>query len=185
MKLFEPFFHRLHKFLEKHTERLIDKDRGKLRYVPNVVIDLVFFLCFSVLLQFFADILLKILGYTGLILQMPWRTDFLFLTAISALMGYQTLVGMQRRELDVTRNSVQLGLLVETALVVGDIYFVVAYPELFPGLLYIRLPFLILTVLNFFILVFVAYRLKLFQYSSKKFSKSLSRKRRLERMMED
>ncbi len=176
MKSIEPIFYRLHRILDKCTKRLIQKDEGKLKHVPDVVIDLVFFLCFSVLFQFFADFLLKFLGYADLILRMPWRTDFLFLTAISALMGYQTLIGMQRRELDVTRNSIQLGILVELALIVGDVYFVFTNPELQPHLLYWRLPFVVLTAFNFFILIFVAYKLKLFNHSNKKTKKNITQK---------
>jgi hypothetical protein len=119
----------------------------------------------SVLLQGIFDIVIKLAGYTPWIVRFPWRVDFLFLTAISVLMGYQTLIGMRRRELDVTRNSVQIGILVETALVVGDIYFIIKNYQEIPEALPIRLPFIILTAINIGILVLISHKLKLFKKS--------------------
>ena len=113
----------------------------------------------NVLWQGIADIALKLGGYTPWIVQFPWRVDFLFLTAISVLMGYQTLIGIRRRELDVTRNSVQIGILVELGLLVGDIYFVIQNFDTLDHVLAIRMPFMILTFLNILILAYLVKKL--------------------------
>lgn len=150
-------------FLDRHTRQIVDETEGKLKSFPKIVIWLVYLMSLSVLLQGIFDILIKVFGYTPWFVEFPWRMDFLFLTAISVLMGYQTLIGMRRRELDVTRNSVQIGLLVEIALFVGDIYFVLENKITLPEALPVRLPFIILTFINIIILGYLVYRLNLFK----------------------
>ncbi len=135
--------------------RCIETNQGQLRRVPNHVLALTVFICASVLLQGIGDLVLKGLGYTALFPAIPWRIDFLFLTAVSVLMGYRTLTGMRQRKFDVTRNSIELGLLVEVGLIVGDITFIRAYGESIPSVFITRLPFIILTTLNVFILLYM------------------------------
>lgn len=149
--------------LDYQAKSKFEVNKGKLRHVPNTVICLVYVMCLSVLMQGIADVVIKFGGYTPLVTKFPWRVDFLFLTAISVLMGYQVLIGMRRRELDVTRNSVQTGLLVETALVVGDIYFVAKYNAMYPAAFAIRAPFIVLTALNICIFLYIIKRLELFK----------------------
>ena len=121
----------------------------------------VYFMTLSVLVQGLLDVWIKMLSFTPLVPSMPWRINFLFLTAISVLMGYQTLVGIKRRELDVTRNSVQIGILVEIALVIGDILFISEYGDIIPEVLSIRAPFVLFTSINILILIYVALKLDL------------------------
>jgi len=156
---------RIIRFLDSHTRQMFDVDNGKLKDFPNPVIWLVYIMSLSVLLQGVFDVIIKLGGYTPWLVKFPWRMDFLFLTAISVLMGYQTLIGMRRRELDVTRNSVQMGLLVEIALFVGDIYFIIQNRITLPEALPIRLPFIVLTFINILILGYLVYRLSLFKDS--------------------
>lgn len=141
--------------------RIVEPDAGQLKPVPNIVLSLTVFLSVNVLLQGIADVLLKFLSYTPILPSLPWRTDFLFLTAISVLMGYRTLTGMRQRKFDVTRNSIELGFLVETALVVGDTEFVLANLDHIPSVLVMRLPFIVLTIVNIGILAYSYHVLKL------------------------
>ena len=161
--MFEKTKNWLVSYLDAHTRRLFDVDDGKLKDVPNVVIWLVYIMCMSVLIQGIADVVLKVGGFTPLLVKLPWRMDFLFLTLISVVMGYQALKGMRRRELDVTRNSVQIGVLVEIGLVVGDIYFIAQNIADYPGVLWIRMPFMVLTTFNVFIFIYIIQRLDLFK----------------------
>lgn len=162
MKTFDWIFLKLHQILDRYTSRIFEKNKGKLRITPNWIINLVFFLCASVLVQAVFDVLLKLMGYAGMLAILPWRVDFLFLTAISALIGYQTLIGMRKRKIDVTRNSVELGFIVETALIIGDLHFLYLYANAYPGITWVRLPFLILTAFNLLILVYISKKTKLF-----------------------
>lgn len=132
----------------------LETNEGQLRRVPNHILGLTLFVCVSVLAQGFADVALKLVSYGGLLPEMPWRTDFLFLTAISVLMGYRTYAGMHHRKFDVTRNSIELGVLVEVALVVGDTQFIYMQMADVPHVLFIRLPFIVLTGLNIIILLY-------------------------------
>jgi hypothetical protein len=140
---------------------VIEPDEGTLRDVPDHILSLTVFLCLSVLLQGVADVVLKVISYTPVLTALPWRTDFLFLTAISVLMGYRTLQGMRMREFDVTRNSIELGVLVEISLVVGDTQFILQHLKDIPEVIPMRLPFIILTIINIFILLYSYRTLKL------------------------
>jgi hypothetical protein len=152
------FFHNL----KHHAQEMFDTRHGQLKKIPRSVITLTYVMCLNILLQGFMDIVIKFGGYTPWIIAMPWRIDFLFLTAISVLMGFQTLIGMRRRELDVTRNSIQVGLLVETALIIGDLHFISVYGTYIPEIMWFRMPFVVLTMFNVWILIYVTRRMHIF-----------------------
>lgn len=146
---------------------IIHTNAGELKPVPNHILWLTVFLCFSVLMQGVVDIALKLLGYTALLPTVPWRTDFLFLTAVSVLMGYRTLTGLHRRKFDVTRNSIELGLLTEVGLVVGDSEFILAHLANIPHVFAMRFPFIVLTTINIIILLYTYHCLELHRWRYK------------------
>lgn len=156
-------------FLHRHTTRIVDENNQKFRLYPKWLIWFILFLSYNVLLQGIADVVIKAAGYTPWFQAFPSRWAFLFLTAVSVLMGYQVLIGMRRRELDVTRNSFALGILVEAGLVICDIVYLVKYISAYDYLLTFRMPFIVFTVINFFILVIIARHLKLFTNKKGKF----------------
>lgn len=153
--------------IKNHVESCFDTHHGQLRRFPNSVIIIVYVMCLNILFQGFLDLILKFGGYTPFVTSMPWRIDFLFLTAISVLMGFQTLNGMKQMKLDVTRNSVQVGLLVEMALIVGDLHFISIYEDLIPDVTLFRAPFIVLTFVNVFILLYVSKKMNLFWENGK------------------
>ncbi len=156
-------------FINRHTSVLVDSTAQKFRLYPRWSIWLILFLSYNVLAQGIFDVIIKVGGYTPWFEPLPMRIDFLFLTAVSVLMGYQALMGMRRRELDVTRNSVSLGIIVELGLVASDVLHVVEYGHMYPWLYSIRLPFIIFTSINFFILIYIARHLQLFKNEEGKF----------------
>lgn len=160
---------KIFKFLQRHTTRIVDGNNRKFKLYPKWLIWLILFLSYNVLLQGVADLLIKFSGYTPWFEGFPARWDFLFLTGVSVLMGYQVLIGMRRRELDVTRNSFALGILVESGLVISDVVHVLQYHASYEHLLAVRLPFIVLTLVNFFILVKIEHHLKLFRDKKGKF----------------
>lgn len=160
--------HYLGDFVATHTSRIIDDSERSLRF-PKYILWIMLYISYNVVLQGVADIFLKIGSYTSLLPEFILRLDFLFLTAISVLMGYQTLIGLRRRELDVTRNSILLGLLVEAGLVISDIVHVIEYAG--SGHVFaIRMPFIVLTTINFFLLIYIAKRLRLFYDDKERFT---------------
>jgi hypothetical protein len=150
-------------FIEKHTSNLVDINKDKFESPKQHILTLVLFIAYNVLIQGIADVVLKVLTFFPGFPPLPLQIDFLFLTAVSVLMGYQALVGMRRREIDVTRNSFAIGILVEAGLVISDITNVVAFSQQYNYLLWVRLPFIVLTVINFFALLYVARRLHIFR----------------------
>ena len=156
-------------YIDQHTKIIVDDEAHKSFRFPRSVVVAVYLLSLSVLFQGIGDVLLKVFGYIDLLPKLPWRTDFLFLTGISVLMGYQAIIGIRRREMDVTRNSVQLGFIVELALIVGDVEFIVHNYSEIPAVLWLRLPFLVLTTANIFLILFVVKRIKLFWDEDGKF----------------
>ncbi len=151
------------RFLNQHTTRIVDDNNRKFKLYPKWLIWFILFLSYNVLLQGIADVLIKVSGYTPWFYALPARWDFLFLTGVSVLMGYQVLIGMRRRELDVTRNSFALGILVEAGLVISDVLHLIDYASHHEYLLAIRMPFIVLTTINLTILVAIARHLKLFR----------------------
>jgi hypothetical protein len=158
---------RINSFLVHHTSRLVDESERELR-LPKYVLWITLFISYNVLFQGVLDLILKIMSYTPY-LYFPMRIDFIFLTMISVLMGYQTLVGMRRRELDMTRNSVLLGLLTEISLVVSDVIHMIEYSHL-SHLVIIRTPFVFLTIINFCLLVYLSRKINLFRDDNGKFT---------------
>lgn len=152
----------IREMLHEHTSQIVEQTSQKFRLYPKQIIWFILFLSYNVLLQGIADIGLKFIGYTPWFDHMEIRVDFLFLTAVSVLMGYQALKGMRRRELDVTRNSVAIGLLVEAGLVISDVMYVIQNADLYRHLFWIRLPFIVLTTINLFILIYIAVHFRLF-----------------------
>ncbi len=150
-------------FVEHQTRRIFDTNAGKLKKFPKHIVWLVYFMALNVLAQGIMDVSIKLASYTPWMKTLAWRTDFLFLTAISVLMGYQTLIGIRRRELDVTKNSIQVGLIVEIGLFVGDILYVKKHQAAVPELLSTRLPFIIFTFINIIIILYLIHTLKLFK----------------------
>lgn len=146
---------------KQYIQRIIQVDKGQLGPVPNRILVLTVFLCFSVLMQGICDVALKLLSYLEVVPYLPWRTDFLFLTAISVLMGYRTFVGMRRQKFDVTRNSIELGFLVELALVIGDSEFMYRHMLEMPHIIPMRLPFVMFTLVNIAILLYTYQELRL------------------------
>ncbi len=144
----------------------IDTDQGKLKYFPDPIIWFSTFISLSALLQAIVDYTLEAMSMAGLIFSIPFRFEFLCLTFISAVLGYFTLEGLKRRELDVTRNSVILSFMVEWSLVLGDFYFIFNYPDLSPQVIAMRIPFMILTGINIIILTFIAMRARIFGFGS-------------------
>lgn len=152
---------RITRKIEKAVLNPLETDHGQLRRVPNAVLMLTTFLCANVLLQGIGDIVLKLLSYTDFLPALPWRTDFLFLTAVSVLMGYRTLQGMRHLKFDVTRNSIELGLLVEIGLIIGDLEFIHLHMLDIPHVVFMRVPFIGLTSLNILILLYISQTLSL------------------------
>lgn len=144
----------MNQYIQSTLKKYLHTDEGQLRRVPNHVLALAFFLSINVLLQGIADIALKLISYSSILPPLPWRTDFLFLTAVSVLMGYRSFTGMLHQKFDVTRNSIELGILVEIGLVVGDILFIHNHIVEMPHVLPMRLPFIVLTNLNILILLY-------------------------------
>ena len=150
-------------YMEMLVHELFDVERGQLKHIPNFVIFLIYVLCLSVLFQAGMDLILESLVLTGVLGKMPLRLDFIFLTIISTVMGVQTLKGMSQRKLDVTRNSILIGIIVESALIIGDLAFIYKEGANIDLLPYVRIPFLALTSMNLAILVFVSFKLKVFR----------------------
>ncbi|MFT7184377.1 MAG: hypothetical protein ACI9QC_000718 [Oceanicoccus sp.] len=149
-------------YVELLVHELFDVERGQLKHIPNFVIFLIYVLCLSVLFQAALDFVVESLMLLGMVEKIPLRIDFIFLTIISTVMGVQTLKGMARRKLDVTRNSILIGIIVETALIVGDVTLILQRSHELSVLPLIRLPFLMLTFMNLAILLFVGVKLKVF-----------------------
>ncbi len=141
------------------------EDAKKIKNCPNSVIYASGIISYSAIIQFVSDIFLETASFFNFPPLLPIRPAFLVLTAISALQSYQTLRGIRRRELDVTQDSVQVGIVVESGLIFEDLYFIYNYPDINPIMIISRTPFLILTSLNVILFVYIMTRLQLFKFN--------------------
>jgi hypothetical protein len=153
-------------WIGKYTRQIvhIDPNAGKLKYCPDVVIWLSFFQSISSLAQAIADILLETLSFFNLIIKIPLRLEFLMLTIIAAMLGRFALSGLRQREIDISKNAILLGIVVEMSLIIGDLYFIFFSSESPLELDLIRLPFVLLTTLNVLILVYISLKIRLFGF---------------------
>jgi hypothetical protein len=134
----------------------------KIKDIPPLVVFLSLFMSVNALMQAIGDAVLETLILSGLFVKIPFRIDFISLTTISAILAWHTFRGIQRKEFDVTHDATQVSLVVELALVIGDLYFIITYFSANPAVLWIRLPFLVLTTINVLIVLYIIIRLKLF-----------------------
>jgi hypothetical protein len=131
----------------------IQHDVEMLKPIPNSVIFASAFLSASAIIQFITDLFLEFMSFAGLIPKIPFRIDFISLTVISAFLAYQTLTGLRKRELDVTENSLKLGFIVESALIIGDLVYLNNNPlQYYIGL---RIPFLFFTSINLMLITYI------------------------------
>lgn len=149
------------KLLDPLTRKILKTNHGELKKVPDYILSLNVYICANVLFQGIADAVLEIGILTDVFPYLPIRIPFLFLTAISVLIGYRTLQGMIKKKFDVTRNSIELSILIEIGLVVSDVYFIRGYIETYPHVLIARLPFVIITSFNILILFYTYKKLNL------------------------
>jgi hypothetical protein len=142
----------------------IDTNQGQLKFFPDPIIWLSSFISLSALFQAITDYIFEILSFFDLIFKIPLRFEFIFLTFISAVLGYFTLDGLKRRELDVTRNSVFLSFVVEWSLLLADVYFIFNFADITPEVIALRIPYMFLTGLNIILLTFIVIRGKIFGF---------------------
>ena len=152
--------------LYTYLTKPVDTEAGSLINIPNFLIWQSVFMSANAILQAVADIVIE-----GLVLaeavpfKLPLRVEFLFLTLISTVIAYLTLKGLREGDLDVTRNTMTIGLLVESSLVLGDIYLLFITPTSEVGTIFaIRIAFMVLTSMNIIILA----RILLRQYRTKR-----------------
>ena len=148
------------KAIKTLTRYFLDTEQGKFTEVPDVVIGLSLFMAVSAVIQAIADFILESLSLFEMIPKIPFRLEFLFLTIISAMLGIFTLEGLSRKEIDVTRNSLILSLVVEMFLVISDIWFLMQHSgntTLWPEV--VRIPFLIFTSINVLIVTYISFKM--------------------------
>eukprot|EP00762_Andalucia_godoyi_P000311 ANDGO_03192.mRNA.1 hypothetical protein len=120
---------------------------------PLIFVRLSMFIAFNVIIQLILEILLEILIKSNVagFPMIPLRLDFLGLVAIDALLGFHTAVAVYRNEVEVQHDNVQVAFLVECALVAADVYFVIHHTDF----LFWRLPFMIASLTNALILLYI------------------------------
>jgi hypothetical protein len=128
--------------------------------IPFEVVVATFVVIVNATLMAVADVILEFLFVAdALPFKLDIRVEFLVLTIISALLAVHALLGLMRRELDATANSIRVSLVVELGLVLSDIVYLHRNAGEWSDLLPLRLPFIIVTVINVILVVFIPIRL--------------------------
>ena len=131
----------------------IDEEAGALANLPNSLIRLSIFMSLNAIFQAILDVIVESLILLELVsIKIDLRVEFLSLTLISTVIAYLTLVGIRHGNLDITQNTLLLGLLVESSLVIGDLYLLFNTTKDFWPIFFFRLIFIILTSTNIYII---------------------------------
>jgi|GEM_PF-5058051 len=137
----------------------VDTETGDLTNIPNSIIYMTIFMSLNAIAQAFADIIIEALVLFQLVdFKIPLRIEFIFLTLISTVIAYLTLQGMREGNLDVTKNTLIIGFLVESSLVVGDLYLLLNTYQNFWTIFMVRTPFIFLTSINIIIITGIVWR---------------------------
>lgn len=121
-------------------------------------------LSWNAVVMLVAEVIIEALVLLEAYPKLPFRTSFLFLTILSGLLGTQTLIAVNRKELDTSHNALAVGLLVEIALITGDIAFLVSRHKKYPVAIPTRVPFIILTAVNVGLVIYLYNRLHLYEW---------------------
>ncbi len=143
----------LKKIIHNYT-RSVDTETGALNSIPNFIIWRSLFVSWSALIQLFADILLETLILLSIFpFYLEFRLEFFFLAIISAVVGYLAMHGLKNGDLDVTRSSLTIGLVVESSLIISDLYYLMNINSYFWQTVIIRTPFIVFTMINMFLIL--------------------------------
>ena len=140
----------------------IDCNSDQLKVVPNSVIIASTFLSISAVGQWALDLTCELLAQLDILPEIPFRINFITLTFLSALLAWQTFRSLQHNELVITNSALQVAFLVETGLVLGDIHFLTRnLDNVF--LIFFRMPFVTLTIINIALVLYIYFRLRFFK----------------------
>lgn len=132
--------------------------------IPTSVLAVSWFMSISAVSQAIADYFLETAILFGWLGKIPFRLEFVFLTALSAILAAQSLNNIQKGSVDMERETLLVSLILELSLFISDLVFIFRiYPEN-PLVLYIRLPFLFLTGINILIVGYCIARLHLIHF---------------------
>eukprot|EP00808_Paulinella_micropora_P020848 g629.t1 len=132
--------------------------RSQLKHVSHGVQVASVTLSWNALIMAVAEVLMEILMVSGAIPKAEFRVCFLFLTVISAVLAYHTLVDIAMDELVPTIQAMRVSLLVEVSLICIDIEYIVEAQHLseedyFWRVAY-RSPYIILTGVNVLLIIY-------------------------------
>jgi len=140
----------------KNLSSPIDEEAGALINISNFQIRLSIFMSANAILQAILDLVVEGLMFVDLTsFKIPFRLEFLFITLISTLIAYLTLKGLREGNLDVTKNNLFIGLVVESSLVLGDVYLLLNTHKDFWPIFFFRLFFIVLTFANILIISYL------------------------------
>ena len=131
--------------------------------VPLGAIYATIILSWNAVLMMIGEIVIEIFVLTGIYPKIPFRLSFFFLTILSGILGAQALVAVNRKEFDTSQNALVVSFLIEIALIIGDIAFVLHYHTKYPAALPTRAPFGVLTLVNVFLVIYLVLSLRLYE----------------------
>lgn len=114
----------------------------------------------SSILQFFADITIEILVLVGVLPYVKFRMAYTFLAFITGFTSFKTLDSIRKNDFGLVHEDIQVTFICELSLIATDFWFVFGLNHL--NFIFIRLPFIVLTFINLFIISFIMIKYRLF-----------------------
>ena len=109
------------------------------------------------ILMFIVEVVIEFALLFKILSHIPFRLNFLSLTALSVVLAIQAIRGVRQGEIELTGNALVMSAAVELLLIFGDIVYLVQYADTYPLVVKIRIPFMILTSINFCLVNFLAF----------------------------
>lgn len=125
------------------------------KYIEKILI----FQAISSILQFIGDIIVEILTATEVFPSVDFRMAYTWLALLTAFTSFKTLDSMRKDEFGLVHEDIQITLISEMSLVICDFWFIYGLGN--TDYLWIRIPFIVLTLINCIIMLHVMHKYKL------------------------
>jgi len=139
---------------------------GSTRHLEEVPLGAIYatiVISWNAVVMLVAEVVIEILVVVELYPKLPFRLSFFVLTVLSGLLGAQTLIAVNREEFDTSRNALIVSLVVEIGLIAGDLEFLFTKSSTYPAAIPTRAPFLVLTLVNVGLVLYLICRLRLYE----------------------
>lgn len=114
----------------------------------------------SSIVQFIVDVIIEMLIVAGIMeYQFAFRTEYIMMAFLTSFFSFKTLDSIRKDDFGLVHEDIQGTMILEVSLVISDFWFLWGLDHL--DMFWIRLPFIVLTTINGFIIHYIICKYKL------------------------